>query len=338
MPTELLHRILNYLHPIDRVCLGLASKRLLSNVLSSPPLTPHNWQRFLHGLAAYNTFTTIAAPEWHMLIPRLAHGWVPTERFRYCWRCHNIFPRCPEYWKGSVRGRYKARYHERLDSTLEELEVSRSQWDHMGKAQRLDVIVRGWCESKKMDSSAWYCESCRPKPQVDSCNHKPGHTGYTGLANSSAESGSGSGSGAGAGSGSGSGSGSGAGSGTGIDSGPFSGRPIPPSPGRCAFDLSRWPVECPRCIEAELTSHAQRPWHSPTGRKRRWWHGGEALAAVRYYTRTKLWPVFRNTVAWFCHHVVLSVVEAVVCVHFLVVELARAAWTSVCRMLVGLLG
>ncbi|RMZ91652.1 hypothetical protein DV736_g1087, partial [Chaetothyriales sp. CBS 134916] len=104
--TDILHLIINYLHPVDRVCLGLTCKALCAAVLSAPALTHPGWMRFAqpnftHRSLSHLRFPRIYAsmPEVRTLVLRLAHGWIDKSRYLYCWKCHRILARNEKMWR-----------------------------------------------------------------------------------------------------------------------------------------------------------------------------------------------------------------------------------------------
>ncbi len=46
LPSDIHYLILDHLHPIDRVCLGLTNKTLCLSVLTAPALKPSTWAKF----------------------------------------------------------------------------------------------------------------------------------------------------------------------------------------------------------------------------------------------------------------------------------------------------
>lgn len=149
LPPELVHEILSYLHPIDRVCVGLTCKALLSATMTAPQLSPTTWSQFTD--RRYDWLL----PDSHSLILRLAHGWIPKDRLRYCWKCHLILPRDESYFRRRLVARKEPRWSMALD-------VTRDRWAELSKKQKYDHLVDVWCHSPAEDSSLLYCDFCSP--------------------------------------------------------------------------------------------------------------------------------------------------------------------------------
>ncbi|KIV78375.1 hypothetical protein PV11_10097 [Exophiala sideris] len=150
LPTELIHIIVDHLHPVDRVCLALTCKSLASAVLSAPRLCPTTWSRFNDQRYSW------LLPESYSLILRLAHGWIPKDKLRYCWKCHKILPRKAEYF----RKRLVYKKNPKWDAKLQ---IPKSTWEHMSKRDRYKHLIEMWCGSPLEDSSSVYCDFCREK-------------------------------------------------------------------------------------------------------------------------------------------------------------------------------
>ncbi|KIX07043.1 uncharacterized protein Z518_05020 [Rhinocladiella mackenziei CBS 650.93] len=149
LPTEIIHEIANILHPVDRVCLALACKPLASSVLSAPRLCPTSWSRFSD--RRYDWFL----PESYSLTIRLAHGWIPKDKLRYCWNCRRILPRDEQYFRKRLRCKKNPKWDLKLH-------LPKERWDAMSKKDRYQYIIETWCQSPSEDSSCLYCDHCRP--------------------------------------------------------------------------------------------------------------------------------------------------------------------------------
>lgn len=150
LPPELILEIVSYLHPVDRICLGLTSKSLLRSTLPTLRITPFDWIRFHDRRYSY------ILPQMPALYVRLAHGWVPKDKFRYCNRCYKILPRNPEYFKLRLCKKRTPRYH----SGAVGASVSEKQWRGMSKKARYAHLVDDWCHSPREDSSLFFCVHC----------------------------------------------------------------------------------------------------------------------------------------------------------------------------------
>ncbi|RVX72232.1 hypothetical protein B0A52_04436 [Exophiala mesophila] len=162
LPAEVIHNIVAFLHPIDRVCLGLSSKRLASRVLSAPRLSPNTspntWGWF------NRTDNTYLAPDRYTLILRLAHGWVNKDRWRYCWTCNKIVTRDPQYFETRLRRTKKPRWSTRLN-------VEQEVWTEWTKDQRYDHLIRMWSLDRGEDSSSLFCDLCRSTQTAEPARH-----------------------------------------------------------------------------------------------------------------------------------------------------------------------
>lgn len=150
LPPEIIHCIADNLHPVDRVCLALTCKPLASAIISAPLLCPTSWSRFSD--QRYDWLL----PESYSLILRLAHGWIPKDKLRYCWKCHKILPRNEEYFRKRLACRKSPKWSIKLG-------VSKTKWENMGRKEKYTYLVETWCESPHEDSSSLYCDFCRDR-------------------------------------------------------------------------------------------------------------------------------------------------------------------------------
>ncbi|EXJ65060.1 hypothetical protein A1O7_01400 [Cladophialophora yegresii CBS 114405] len=152
LPPEIVLEIASYLHPVDRICLALTCKSLLSSTLQTLRCTPTDWV-FFHDLG-YSCHMP-------MLYERLAHGWIPQDRFRYCPQCYKILPRCPEYFKQRLRRTKKPKYDGRVACTG----VTEKRWNSMSKKKRYAHLLHYWChsEGQKDNTIDSFCLYCREK-------------------------------------------------------------------------------------------------------------------------------------------------------------------------------
>ena len=150
LPPEIIHCIADDLHPVDRVCLALTCKPLASAIISAPLLCPTSWSRFSDQRCDW------LLPESYSLILRLAHGWIPKDKLRYCWKCHKILPRNQEYFRKRLACRKSPKWSIKLG-------VSKTKWETMGRKEKYTYLVETWCESLHEDSSSLYCDFCRDR-------------------------------------------------------------------------------------------------------------------------------------------------------------------------------
>lgn len=158
LPRELIHQIACYMHPVDRVCLALTCKSMTSHVLSAPLLSPKTWgpfsdQRYLEFL-----------PESYSLILRLAHGWVPKDKLRYCSRCHRILPRDESYFRKRMSLKKKPRWNIKV-------RVDKDHWESLSKRARYAHLISDWCNTSVEDSSILCCDFCRTKAMANGDEH-----------------------------------------------------------------------------------------------------------------------------------------------------------------------
>ncbi|KEF63268.1 uncharacterized protein A1O9_01245, partial [Exophiala aquamarina CBS 119918] len=150
LPPELIHEIAWHLHPVDRVCLALTCKTLTSHILSAPLLSPTTWTRFSdHRYAGF-------LPESYSLILRLAHGWIPKDKLRYCSRCHKILPRDESYFRSRMSLKKTPRWNIKV-------RIEKEVWDGMSKRARYAQLLNDWCHTSVEDSSILCCDICRTK-------------------------------------------------------------------------------------------------------------------------------------------------------------------------------
>ncbi|RMZ80579.1 hypothetical protein DV738_g2731, partial [Chaetothyriales sp. CBS 135597] len=194
LPKDVLYLIIEQLHPIDRVCLGLTCKPICAAVLSSPALKHPDWMRFaepyfIHPCISHIRFPKLyfAMPDVRPLVLRLAHGWVDKSRYLYCWKCHQIRTRDEKAWRKrmpeSVQPSNRILRHlkQKLDhwwDWYDQLSATRpprrkpapswslktlideATWDSWTRAQRYDHLVKTWCYIHTDDTSALACEIC----------------------------------------------------------------------------------------------------------------------------------------------------------------------------------
>ncbi|KIW30352.1 uncharacterized protein PV07_06102 [Cladophialophora immunda] len=156
LPPEIILEIVGHLHPIDRVCLGLSCKYLLSSTLPTLHFTRLDWLRF------HDRRYSFILPQMPTLYVRLAHGWVPKDKFRYCYRCSKILPRSHEYFWERLRRTKSPRFRNGLG-------ISEKHWKSLSKKGKYAYLVENWCHSPEEDSSGFYCGHCyyREKDRIN---------------------------------------------------------------------------------------------------------------------------------------------------------------------------
>ena len=147
LPPELILEIASYLHPVDRICLSLTCKPLLRATLPTLRITTLDFIRFHDRRYSYTL------PQRPTLYTRLAHGWVPKDKYRYCCRCYKILPRTPEYFWQRLRRKKSPRYRTGLG-------VTDKEWRSKSKKARYKHLVESWCHSPEEDSSSFFCRYC----------------------------------------------------------------------------------------------------------------------------------------------------------------------------------
>ncbi|EXJ95839.1 hypothetical protein A1O1_00964, partial [Capronia coronata CBS 617.96] len=116
--------------------------------MSAPRLGPSTW-----GVFSDQPFEWLP-PESFSLILRLAHGWIPRDRLRYCWNCHKIMPREEAFFRKRLTCKKNPRWSVKVDLPKEE-------WDKLRKKDKYRHLVRTWCTSPAQDSSYLCCDACR---------------------------------------------------------------------------------------------------------------------------------------------------------------------------------
>lgn len=148
LPAEIHLEILEILHPIDRVCLALTCKRLTNTVITAPRFRYAHWTTWCDLRYSYGL------PDWFSLIPRLAHGWTPKDKLRYCWKCHRILPREAEYCRKRMTMKKSPKWSLKID-------MAKNDWSKMSKKSRYTYLIDHWCQADIEDGSYLHCDSCR---------------------------------------------------------------------------------------------------------------------------------------------------------------------------------
>jgi hypothetical protein len=181
LPAELVHDIVQYLQPVDRVALALTCKSSASAVLSAPRLCPARWPTF------HNLQFDCQLPRERSLLHRLADGWIPRERVRYCAGCRKILPRRDEiYWLKRLNGNKKEHAGRRTWTVVDKLgrAFKTLHQDTTGKKkkERYRHSIERWSARVDDDkeeeeeavgdgTSVPCCDYCRPQPEVLAARH-----------------------------------------------------------------------------------------------------------------------------------------------------------------------
>jgi hypothetical protein len=167
MPYDILLTIFDNIDLSDRLCLGLTCKRLAYLVTCSPRISFIDKLRARHHLT-YHVVNDLyqpnqrqplylsLTPEWYTLIPRLAQGWVPKDKFKYCWKCNRILLRDPSYFE-------KALSNSKSYGWLWKLQLTETQWARMKAKEKRDHMVSRWLDG---DPSPAMYQGLTPPPTV----------------------------------------------------------------------------------------------------------------------------------------------------------------------------
>jgi hypothetical protein len=150
LPPEIILSIVDYLPPVDRICLALTCRSLFSSTLPALTIATRDWARSSGRRLGH------LISQRPRLYVRLAHGWLPKDKFRYCGNCYKILPRFPDYFEERLRRKKKPRFDGRVRSTG----VTEKEWRSMSKSTRYSHLVDDWCHTSREDSSALFCNYC----------------------------------------------------------------------------------------------------------------------------------------------------------------------------------
>ncbi|KAK5943460.1 hypothetical protein PMZ80_004467 [Knufia obscura] len=146
LPPELHGLILSHLPAIDRACLALTCKSLAASAITSPHLRASPWTPWLF-------FKGDQFPSRHLLIQRLAHGWIDKSRLRYCQNCQRILPRDPGYFRQKLQKKKKLPWNIKV-------ELEEEKWKRLSNNKKYEHILKTWSESSREDSSIFSCNKC----------------------------------------------------------------------------------------------------------------------------------------------------------------------------------
>lgn len=147
LPYDIVLIILDCLDLTDRVCLGLASKLLAFKVTCAPrvpaiykvragdPLGYHI-KEVHESDQTWPPYSSLT-PEWYTLMPRLAMGWVPKEKFKYCWKCHRIYPRDWDFYERKLS-------KQKAPGWVWKLNLTEQQWRRMSLEERRRHMISRW--------------------------------------------------------------------------------------------------------------------------------------------------------------------------------------------------
>jgi hypothetical protein len=150
--TDVQLLVVDHLRLVDRLCLGLTCKSMARLILLSTKLAPAEWTPFVDNLRSHlSTYD---------LQPRLAHGWIPKERFRFCSWCCKIYSRSPHFWENRGMLEKPLLWSPRLP-------VPKYEWIVMSKKAKYKWLIRRWRDAQSEDGSGARCVPCAMPP-----NHK----------------------------------------------------------------------------------------------------------------------------------------------------------------------
>ena len=143
--TDVQLEILDHLRLVDRLCLGLTCKSMAKLILLSTKLTPANWTPLAYSRISHETA--------YDLFPRLMHGWVPKDRFRFCTWCGKIYTRSPQFWESRGMLAKPLVWSPRLS-------VRKHEWMLMSKKAKYKWLILRWRDAHSEDGSGARCVPC----------------------------------------------------------------------------------------------------------------------------------------------------------------------------------
>jgi hypothetical protein len=148
--TDVQLLVVDHLRLVDRLCLGLTCKSMARLIILSTKLTPTNWTPFVGNPLSHQSS--------YDLLPRLMHGWIPKDRFRFCAWCCKIYTRSPQFWES--RGM--------LEKPLiwsPRLSIPKHEWILMSKRSKYKWLILRWRDAQSEDGSGTRCIPCAMKPK-----------------------------------------------------------------------------------------------------------------------------------------------------------------------------
>jgi hypothetical protein len=141
-------------------------------ILLATKLSPAEWMPF-----ADNRYGQLRSYE---LLPRLAHGWIPKDRFRFCSWCCKIATRSPQYWEERCTPPDQPiRWSSRLT-------IPKHRWMVMSKKARYKHLILRWRDAASDDGppkpNLWYemihCPQCTANTLAltPPCRRRPMYT------------------------------------------------------------------------------------------------------------------------------------------------------------------
>lgn len=141
--------ILDHLRLVDRLCLGLTCKSMAKLILLSTKLTPTDWTPFVDNLVCHQSS--------YDLLPRLMHGWMPKDRFRFCAWCCKIYTRSPQFWESRKMLEKPLVWSSRLS-------VPKHEWIMMSRKAKYRWLIQRWRDAQTEDGSGARCIPCGVRP------------------------------------------------------------------------------------------------------------------------------------------------------------------------------
>ena len=151
LPYDIVFLIFKRLDLADLTCLALTCKALARLVTCSTRL-PAVWQgqreHVDSGGCPRNRWPLYISitPEWYTLLPRLAKGWVPKDKFKYCWKCNRIYPRDRTFYETALS-------KERVPGWLWKLNISEREWRRMASQERYEHMISRWLDDDPLHES-----------------------------------------------------------------------------------------------------------------------------------------------------------------------------------------
>ena len=147
--TDVQLLVVDHLPLVDRVCLGLTCKSMARLILLAAKLSPTEWTPFVD-----NPYSHLGSC---LLSPRLAHGWIPKDRFRFCSWCCKIYTRSPDFWASRGMLEQPLRWSPRIP-------VGKHQWLLMSKKAKYKYLILRWRDEQSDDGSQAKCIPCSIPP------------------------------------------------------------------------------------------------------------------------------------------------------------------------------
>jgi hypothetical protein len=142
LPYDIVLIISDNLDLTDRVCLGLTCKPLALAITCAPRLPGRYEIRgdyCVNGVYSPNPFPLCISmtPEWYTLLPRLAKGWVPKEKYKHCWKCNKIYPRDRSFYEKTLS-------KQKAPGWLWKLNLTEQEWRRMSLPERHEHMIARW--------------------------------------------------------------------------------------------------------------------------------------------------------------------------------------------------